>query len=328
MARPLRIQFPGAFYHITCRGLERRNIYLDDKDRGMFLSLLSRSLETYQVVLHTYIMMNNHFHLLIQTMKANCSEFMRHFNICYTGWFNRRYGRVGNLYQGRYKAFLVDVDNYLLEVSRYLHLNSVRVRGLQSLDYRACWRYARGYRWSSLAGYVSEQGVEDFVNYNLILTVVGGRAQYRAFILDGLRRGIVSPFKDVFGNMILGGKEFISKVKGFLRRGSRREQPAYRDLVSNILLPEVVLQILAKEFGIRVELVCRRGGEGIVRGMVAELLYRFSDVTQAEIGRLLGGIDYMAVYQLRRRFRAKLIQDAGLRKRYAEAENVLKESLL
>lgn len=155
MARPLRIQFPGAFYHITCRGLERRHIYLDDKDRSEFLLLLSRSLETYQVVLHAYIMMTNHFHLLIETVKANCSEFMRHFNICYTGWFNRRYGRVGNLYQGRYKAFLVDADNYLLEVSRYLHLNSVRVRNLQALGYRVRWQYAQQYPWSSLAGYVS-----------------------------------------------------------------------------------------------------------------------------------------------------------------------------
>jgi len=100
MVRPLRIQFPGAFYHITCRGIERRKIFMDDKDRSRFFALLTGSLETYQVVLNAYIMMTNHFHLLIQTKKANCSEFMRHFNICYTGWFNWRHNRCGNLYQG------------------------------------------------------------------------------------------------------------------------------------------------------------------------------------------------------------------------------------
>jgi putative transposase len=90
MARPLRIQYPGAFYHITCRGIERRNIFCHDTERNRFLGYLSDSLETYQVVLHAYILMTNHFHLLIQTKKANCSELMRHFNIRYTGWFNRR----------------------------------------------------------------------------------------------------------------------------------------------------------------------------------------------------------------------------------------------
>lgn len=131
MVRSLRIQFPGAFYHITCRGIERKHIFVDDKDRCKFLALLSESLETYQVVLFAYIMMTNHFHLLIQTRKANCSEFMRHFNICYTGWFNYHNSRCGNLYQGRYKAFLVDADTYLLEVSRYLHLNIVRLRRMR-----------------------------------------------------------------------------------------------------------------------------------------------------------------------------------------------------
>jgi len=126
MARPLRIQYPGAFYHITCRGNERKEIFLDDKDRNRFLALLTESLETYQVILYAYILMINHFHLLVQTKRANLSEFMRCFNICYTGWFNYRHHRCGHLYQGRYKAFLIDADNYLLEVSRYLHLNSVR----------------------------------------------------------------------------------------------------------------------------------------------------------------------------------------------------------
>ena len=253
---------------------------------------------------------------------------MRHFNICYTGWFNYRYGRSGNLYQGRYQAFLVDADNYLLEVSRYLHLNSVRVQKLQALDYWRRWQYARGYRWSSLAGYVSERGVVHFVNYDLILGMVGGRQQYRDFIIDGLKRGIASPFNKLRSRIILGDEGFVVKVKRFLRRGSCREQPAYRDLVVGALEPEVVMRILAKEFGISVELMRRRGGAGIVRGMVAELLYRFSDLSQGEIGRLLGGIDYMAVYQLRRRLRERLVQDAALRQRYAEAESVLKKSML
>jgi len=328
MARPLRIQFPGAFYHVTCRGIERREIFAGDGDRYKFLELLVGSLETYQVVLYAYIMMSNHFHLLVQTKKANLSEFMRRFNICYTGWFNYRHQRSGNLYQGRYKAFLIDVDNYLLEVSRYLHLNSVRVRGLRSVGYEQRWQDVRGYRWSSLSGYLDEKRVIKFIDYDFILSMVGGRRAYRDFVVDGLKREIENPFKDVQSRIILGSKEFVVKAKGYLGRGSLREQPAYRDLVTSTLEPEVVVRILTREFGISEELLRRRGGNGVIRGMVADLLYRHSDITQAQIGRMLGEIDYMSVYQLRRRLKEKMLGHEGVRKQYAEAEIKLKKLML
>jgi len=132
MARALRIQYPGAYYHVTCRGNDRKRIFGDDKDRNEFLKLLENSLDVYRVNLYSYVLMSNHFHFLIQTPAGNLSEFMRHFNVCYTGYHNYRHSRSGHLYQGRYKSFLVDVDNYLLEVSRYLHLNVVRVSGVKS----------------------------------------------------------------------------------------------------------------------------------------------------------------------------------------------------
>jgi putative transposase len=324
MARPLRIQFPGAFYHITCRGIERRKIYMDDKNRYKFLALLEDSLETYQVVLYAYIMMSNHFHLLIQTRKANCSEFMRHFNICYTGWFNFHHGRNGNLYQGRYKAFLIDADNYLLEVSRYLHLNSVRISKMRSLGYKECWQYAKSYQWSSLIGYVSDKRVARFVDYDFILSMVGGSHAYRDFIIDGLKRGIESPFRKVKSRVILGNDEFVTKAKKYLRSGSVREQPAYREITTRTLEPEVVVGVLSKECGISKEILKRRGSNGVFRGIVADLLYKYSDITQAQIGQLLGDIDYMSVSQLRRRLKERMSQNTAVRKRYADAEAKLK----
>ncbi|MCX7994957.1 MAG: transposase, partial [candidate division WOR-3 bacterium] len=237
MARALRIQFPNAVYHITCRGVEQRSIYTDDQDREKFINLLQRSLEVYQVLLHGFIMMDNHFHLLIETPKANCSEFMRYFNICYTGYFNWRHRRCGNLYQGRYQAYLIDVDSYLLEVSRYLHLNCVRVRGLERLGYQERWRYLQGYRWSSLGGYLWESRVLPFVVYDLILGMVGGRAGYRDFVRDGLRCGVVSPFTGVRAGVILGSDEYVKKVRRYLKGGSVREQPGYREIVLNPLEP-------------------------------------------------------------------------------------------
>lgn len=327
MARPLRIQFPNAFYHITCRGIERRKIFIDDKERYRFLVFLSESLETYQVVLHAYIFMTNHFHLLIQTKKANCSEFMRHFNIRYTGWFNWRHHRNGNLYQGRYKAFLIDADNYLLEVSRYLHLNCVRVKKLRKLGYRERWQYVRDYQWSSMPGYLDEKKVVKNVDYGLILSMVNDRSQYRKFVLDGIKKDIDNPFKKVKSRIILGDDDFVMKAKKYIRRASVREQPSYRDIMIKALEPEVVLGILTREFGIKKGIIQQRGVNGEIRGMVAELLYKYSDITQAQIGKLIGDIDYVSVHHLRKRFREKMKKSSKVREIYKKTEVKLRSSV-
>lgn len=110
MARPLRILIPGGHYHVTCRGNERKAIFKDDRDRSLFVDKLQGSLVTYQVNLHAYVLMTNH--LMLSTPKGNLSEFMRHFNISYTGAFNRHHGRVGHLYQGRYKPIVIDPSHF------------------------------------------------------------------------------------------------------------------------------------------------------------------------------------------------------------------------
>ena len=175
MSRPLRIQYPDAYYHVTCRGNEQRKIFRDAEDRKEFFRLLARSAEIYEVMLLAYALMPNHFHLLICTPKGNLSEFMRHFNISYTGSFNRKYKRSGHLYQGRYKAFLIDKDNYLLEVSRYIHLNPLRMRSKESLDKR--WRDLLTGDATSLPGYLNKKNRKDFVDYNTILDYFVQKAQ-------------------------------------------------------------------------------------------------------------------------------------------------------
>ncbi|MCP4717194.1 MAG: hypothetical protein GY868_18890, partial [Deltaproteobacteria bacterium] len=139
MARALRIQYPGAYYHVSCRGNERRGIYKDAEDRDAFKYKLTQSLEVYGVELLGYVMMNNHFHLQLQTPRGNLAEFMRHFNISYTAAYNRRHNRVGHLYQGRYKSFLIDADNYLLAVSRYIHINPINTKKLRKQSARDQW---------------------------------------------------------------------------------------------------------------------------------------------------------------------------------------------
>jgi putative transposase len=134
MARPLRIDYADAHYHVTCRGNEGRKIFSDDEDRRAFLDRVQRSLESYGVRVHCYVLIGNHFHLVVQTPKANLSEFMRHLNVSHVGYYNRCHRRVGHLFQGRVKAIVVEADSYLLELSRYVHLNVTVKLWLRELE--------------------------------------------------------------------------------------------------------------------------------------------------------------------------------------------------
>ncbi|WP_263079874.1 transposase [Endozoicomonas sp. Mp262] len=140
MSRPLRIQYAGALYHVTSRGNERKAIYREDADFCLFLDTLADVCEQFNWVIHSFCLMTNHYHLVVETPDANLSQGMRQLNGVYTVRFNRKYGRVGHLFQGRYKAILVDKEAYLMELSRYVVLNPVRAKMVKSPD---------GWPWSS-----------------------------------------------------------------------------------------------------------------------------------------------------------------------------------
>ena len=128
MSRPLRIEFPGALYHVTSRGNRREDIFADDTDRARFLAVVAQGLQRFDALLMAYCLMSNHYHFVVHTRQGNLSVLMRHINGCFTQAFNRRHGKVGHLFQGRFKAILVDREAYLLEVCRYVDLNPVRAR--------------------------------------------------------------------------------------------------------------------------------------------------------------------------------------------------------
>ena len=315
MARPLRIQYSGAYYHVTCQGNDRRSIYRDDSDRGLFLEKLKASIEIYGVALHAYVLMGNHFHLLVQTPKANLSEFMRHFNIAYTGAYNRRHKRVGHLYQGRYKAILVEGDTYLLELSRYLHLNPIRIKPHKRRGYNEQWRVLEKYRWSSLRGYLRATERESWVNYDEVLGQVGGsRSRYRQFIEEGLESGYDTPWEKLKGQVILGREEFVRKLKGKTNgKASSREQPSMKILEA--VSPDEVLKKVSRELGIKTEeLVGKRPARRDCRALVMEMMYRYGRVGQVEIGRLMGGLDYSTVSRERKRLREKTDVDRDLKR--------------
>jgi REP-associated tyrosine transposase len=170
MARPLRIEFPGAIYHITSRGNARQTIFLDDDDRRSFLLVLDRVVSRFRIVVHAFCLMDNHFHLLVETPEANLSKAIRQLNGVFTQTFNRRHGKVGHVLQGRFKAILVDRDSYLLELCRYVVLNPVRARITRKPD---------TYAWSSYRATAGLDPAPSFLTVEWILSQFGGNAPVR-----------------------------------------------------------------------------------------------------------------------------------------------------
>jgi REP element-mobilizing transposase RayT len=207
MARPLRIEFPGALYHVTSRGNARQDIALEDKDRAAFLAVLAKARERFAWLVHAYCLMGNHYHLMVETPEANLSRGMRQLNGVYTQRFNRRHGRVGHLFQGRYKAILVERESYLLELCRYVVLNPLRAGMV---------RRPGDYRWSSYRATAGEERAPAFLTTDWILGQFAPRrapAQeaYRAFVAAGAGRA--APWGDLEGQAFLGGEDFVERLR-------------------------------------------------------------------------------------------------------------------
>src|SRR5262249_39849641 len=260
------------------------------------------------------------------TPKANLSEFMRHFNIAYTVAYNRRHNRVGHLYQGRYKAILVEGDSYLLELSRYLHLNPIRIKPHKGKGYAEQWKVLEKYRWSSLSGYLKASDRESWVNYDEVFGQVGGsRNRYRQFIEEGIEGGYDTPWEKLRGQVVLGRDEFVRKLKGKINeKASSREQPSMK--VFEAVRPDDILKKVSRELGIKTEeLLGKRPARRDYRALVMELMYWHGRVGQGEIGRRMGGLDYSTVSRERKRLRERIAVDRELTRLVEKAERTLNQ---
>jgi putative transposase len=200
MARPLRIEFPDALYHVTSRGNARAPIFLTGSDRNLFLETLGGVVERFHWLCHAYCLMPNHYHLLIKTPAANLSQGMRQLNGLYTQRFNRRHRRVGHLFQGRFKGILVEHESHLLELARYVVLNPVRgglVNG------------AEDYRWSSLRATLGVDPVPGWLDVRGVVAHFGSARRYLEFVREGIGAG--SPWVDLRGS-VLGSEGFARRI--------------------------------------------------------------------------------------------------------------------
>lgn len=314
MSRPLRVEYPGAVYHITCRGNEKKAIFIDGVDRESFLEILVQSKNIFGVRVYAYVLMDNHFHLLLETPLGNLSQFMRRFNITYTSYFNRCYNRVGHLFQGRYKSILVEKESYLSELSRYIHLNPVRIKGFKNKTPEEQWNYLVNYPWSSLKGYLSQRSKRSFIDYSLVLADFGGdtiqgRRCYQKRIKEDLSEELDIKRK-VIGQAILGGDGFIKWLKEtFYSNMHDRECPGLSELKRYGAFDEII-EIFSKETGRTIDEVKIK--KHPLRPVLMDLLYRAGGMTGIEIGKIFD-VGYSAVSQSRKRLALRIIKDKNLK---------------
>ena len=212
MARPLRIEYPGAVYHVTSRGNARERIFLDDADRRAFLEDLGQVVEKYNWLCHAYCLMDNHYHLLVETPDPNLSLGMRQLNGVYTQGFNRRHQRVGHVFQGRYKAILVEKNEHLLELCRYIVVNPVRAC-MVSEPRKWIWS---SYQSTAYAGKIPEFLAVDWILGQYAKNKTEARKAYRKFVAAGVQRNEESPWQKLAGRMVLGGAEFVADIQSRL----------------------------------------------------------------------------------------------------------------
>ncbi len=309
MGRPLRVEYPGALYHITSRGNERRKIFKDKTDRITFLKILKDYHDRFGILLHSYVLMDNHYHLILETPKGNLLKVMHGINSRYTIYFNRRHKRTGHLFQGRYKAIIVDKDAYLIPLSRYVHLNPVRARMVEKPEQ---------YRWSSYRGYIEKGKEDNWVEYSWVLSEFGQRRKragqkYREYTEQGLIVKIESPLKDLLGQVVLGGDEFKEKIIEYLEGKQISQEIVERNRFEKMALPDNIVKVVAKKFNMEEKEVRSKGRRGNIARLVAiYIIQRYTGISNEEIGKIFGGIHYSAVSKASARLKEKMASNKKL----------------
>jgi len=305
VARPLRITFPGAWYHVTNRGLERRAIFRAPEDQARFLRLLAEGTARFALEVHAYCLMGNHYHLLVRTPDGNLSEAMRHLDGVYTQRFNRTHGRDGPLFRGRFASVLVQADRHLLCAARYIHLNPVEARLVE-----------RPEDWSpsSYRGYLDPRRAPPWLHTRVVLGwfgSVGARARHREFVEQGVDAATASFFGRSRRLPVLGTEVYRDRLAAVLDEVAtveRVEMPQIDRLEARPTVEAVALAV-ADVFGMRVDrLLVRRGRtpslEALARGAVVDLSVRVGGRSTKRVASWLGFTRSTSAANAARRFRA------------------------
>jgi len=310
MARPLRINYPGAFYHVTSRGNERKDVFKSERDRKKFYEYLESATQRYDAVIHVFCLMDNHYHLLIETPSGNLPQIMRHINGAYTTYFNVKRERSGHLFQGRYRAILVDIDEYAKELSRYIHLNPVRAKMVKTPE---------EYEWSSYRFYIGEKKLPEWLYRDFILGYFGNRVSiaqkgYRNFVSLLANEKYDSPLDEVVSSTLLGSPGFIAFIKDNFLSDKKPDKslPALKELVKKASVQDIfdeVESVLGKQ-------------PTVARNVKMFLCQKCTGEKLKDIG-IHFGIGESGVSQGNRRFADKIKKDKKLKRKIVKIERKL-----
>lgn len=304
MVRPLRIEYPNAWHHVMNRGLERRPIFRSDADRRIFFQILFEIVETYRIEVHAYSLLDNHYHLLIHTPLGGLSRALRHLNGVYTQAFNRRYLRDGPLFRGRFHSRLVESDDYLSELVRYIHLNPVEAGLCQN---------PIEHRWTSHRAYLLPKECPSWLTTGEILGRFGSPNDMNHFVCEGV--------PDSFRGILLKERVILGKsgFKEWVYRNMEKEKSsgiAKKDLkLISLAKPRLVLELVSNAYRIPVKDL-RRGRaffENEGRRVAIYLLRRFSGMPYERVARWVGASSGMSVAKAYERIRKELPRNRPFR---------------
>jgi REP element-mobilizing transposase RayT len=310
MARPIRIEYPGAVYHVICRGNNRQAIFRDDADRKRYLEKLSRYCQEKNVDILSYCLLSNHVHLLVETPQGNLSKLMQAFQTSYTVYFNKRHGRTGHVFEQRYKAMVVDKDNYLLQVSRYIHLNPVSARIVER---------PQDFRWSSYGSYLKGKGLTGLKTESVLAYFSGSRSrqlrQYRDYVEGDGSEKSRNPAPEVIKQVFIGDDYFAEATR---RKGNGSS--VYEGHYSFRQMVEAVSAVMGTE---REEIRRPQRSERVQRSreILCYIARRHGEVGVQELARFLQVKELSTASHAVRRAEKRLKEDSGFRRR---VEQVLK----
>ena len=324
MPRPLRKQFGGAKYHVSVRGNGRRRIFQSDADQQRFLFQLQEALERDDVILYAYVLMSNHYHLLVETPRGNLARFMHRLNTAYSTYYRYKHNHSGSVLQPRYKAKLVKGDEYLIRLTRYIHLNPIRIRRLDSLPGPEKVAELNRYQWSSYGGYVRKDREEPYVNYRWRGLVGGGvgseRRSYRRYIESMVEKDdeqLSSALTQ--SKYAIGDDDFIAEVEDEMKAIAQAAMVS-----ADIEGPEEgkielgsIEEAVCEEYGCEREDLRRHGhAVGEAKSVAIELACSLGGMTNRSVGMEYGGISGAAIGYQRRMLAETLAADTATRKRF------------
>lgn len=301
---------------MTARGNERKNIYSGQTDYVKFLEYLRETKKKYGIFIHGYVLMTNHYHLLIETPEANLSRAMHHINSSYTTYINVKRKRCGHLFQGRYKSILVDRDSYLLELSRYIHLNPVRARLVQKPE---------DYPHSIYRAFTSAKG-DDIVTDDMILGMMDGYrkraiSKYRVYIEAAIGTEMESPLKNLYGGVILGKERFIKEtLKKIKQEYLNKGEISHRKDLRRVYDFEEILDQVAAKYKVSPEEVLD-GKPAEAKKIAIYLAKKYTGITNKEIGDRFGGLSYSAVAKVCKRLGEEVEKNRKLRRIVASMDS-------